>query len=129
MAVSALRELGLDYLPAIGLAKRLEEIFIPGTASPQSIPKQSPGLILLRRIRDEAHRFAITYQKQKRKKTMENSLFSEISGMGPNRIRKLLTQYKDIQTIGSLNPDQLQRELGFPRLIAVAIIEKAKNTT
>ena len=69
MAVSALRELGLDYLPIIGLAKRLEEVFIPGSSDAQSIHKQSPGLILLRRIRDEAHRFAITFQKQQRTKT------------------------------------------------------------
>ncbi|MBT3738873.1 MAG: excinuclease ABC subunit C, partial [Candidatus Marinimicrobia bacterium] len=69
MAVSALRELGLDYLPIVGLAKRLEEVFIPGSSDAQSIHKQSPGLILLRRIRDEAHRFAITFQKQQRTKT------------------------------------------------------------
>ena len=60
MAISALRELGLDYLLVIGLAKRLEEVFVPGNSDPQSIPKNSPGLILLRKIRDEAHRFAIT---------------------------------------------------------------------
>ena len=64
MAVSALRELGLDYIPVIGLAKRLEEVFVPGNPDAQSIHKQSPGLILLRRIRDEAHRFAITFQRQ-----------------------------------------------------------------
>ena len=62
MGISALRELGLDYLLVIGLAKRLEEVFVPGNSDPQSIPKNSPGLILLRKIRDEAHRFAITYQ-------------------------------------------------------------------
>ena len=72
MAVSALRELGLDYIPVIGLAKRLEEIFVPGDPEPQSIHKQSSGLILLRRIRDEAHRFAVTYQRQKRNKESSN---------------------------------------------------------
>jgi len=64
MAVSALRELGLDYLPIVGLAKKLEEVFVPGQADAQSIHKQSPGLILLRRIRDEAHRFAITFKSR-----------------------------------------------------------------
>ena len=68
MALSALRELGLDYIPTAGLAKKLEEVFVPGNPDAQTIHKQSPGLILLRRIRDEAHRFAITFQRQKRKK-------------------------------------------------------------
>ncbi|HIB34456.1 MAG TPA: excinuclease ABC subunit C, partial [Candidatus Marinimicrobia bacterium] len=74
MAVSALRELGLDYLPIVGLAKKLEEVFVPGQADAQSIHKQSPGLILLRRIRDEAHRFAITFQKQKRTASISTSV-------------------------------------------------------
>ncbi|SVA73600.1 uncharacterized protein METZ01_LOCUS126454, partial [marine metagenome] len=75
MAVSALRELGLDYLPIVALAKKLEEVFVPGQADAQSIHKQSPGLILLRRIRDEAHRFAITFQKQKRTASISTSVF------------------------------------------------------
>ncbi|MEA1882132.1 MAG: excinuclease ABC subunit UvrC, partial [Candidatus Marinimicrobia bacterium] len=91
MAVSALRELGLDYLPIVGLAKRLEEVFVPGQADAQSIHKQSPGLILLRRIRDEAHRFAITYQKQKRTDSVTKSIFHELPGMGEKRVQKLLS--------------------------------------
>ena len=67
MAVSALRELGLDYIPTISLAKKLEEVFVPGQSNAQTIHKQSPGLILLRQIRDEAHRFAIEFQRGKRK--------------------------------------------------------------
>ena len=90
MAVSALRELGLDYLPIVGLAKRLEEVFIPGSSDAQSIHKQSPGLILLRRIRDEAHRFAITFQKQQRTKTISKSIFHDIKGVGDKRVKKLL---------------------------------------
>ena len=75
MAISALRELGLNYLTVIGLAKRLEEVFVPGHADAQTIPKQSSGLLLLRKIRDEAHRFAITFQKQKRNKQVRTSIF------------------------------------------------------
>ncbi|MEC7730924.1 MAG: excinuclease ABC subunit UvrC, partial [Candidatus Neomarinimicrobiota bacterium] len=82
MAVSALRELGLDYIPIVGLAKKLEEVFMPGNPDAQTIHKQSPGLILLRRIRDEAHRFAITFQRQKRNKQMVHSMFGEIPGVG-----------------------------------------------
>ncbi len=127
MAVSALRELGLDYLPIIGLAKRLEEVFVPGQSDAQSIHKQSPGLILLRRIRDEAHRFAITYQKQKRTDSVTKSIFHELPGMGEKRVKKLLTEYQDMKTIAKLKPEQIQEDLGFPKLIAEAIVELANK--
>ena len=126
MAVSALRELGLDYLPIVGLAKRLEEVFIPGSSDAQSIHKQSPGLILLRRIRDEAHRFAITFQKQQRTKTISKSIFHDIKGVGDKRVKKLLLIYKDLKTIEKLNPAKLQRDIGVSELIAKTIIKKAK---
>ncbi len=128
MAVSALRELGLDYLPIIGLAKRLEEVFVPGQSEAQSIHKQSPGLILLRRIRDEAHRFAITYQKQKRTDSVTKSIFHKLPGMGEKRVQKLLSEYKSIKKISELKPEQIQNALGFPDLIAQSIIELAKDS-
>ena len=128
LAVSALRELGLDYLPIIGLAKRLEEVFVPGQSEAQSIHKQSPGLILLRRIRDEAHRFAITYQKQKRTDSVTKSIFHELPGMGEKRVQKLLSEYKSIKKISELKPEQIQNALGFPDLIAQSIIELAKDS-
>ena len=126
MAVSALRELGLDYLPIVGLAKRLEEVFIPGSSDAQSIHKQSPGLILLRRIRDEAHRFAITFQKQQRTKTISKSIFHDIKGVGDKRVKKLLLIYKDLKTIAELKPAKLQRDIRVSELIAKTIIKKAK---
>ncbi|HBU77333.1 MAG TPA: excinuclease ABC subunit C, partial [Muricauda sp.] len=73
MAVSALRELGLDYITVVGLAKRLEEVFLPGCSDSQTISKQSAGLIYLRKIRDEAHRFAIEFQRQKRTQSITDS--------------------------------------------------------
>jgi len=128
MAVSALRELGLDYVLIVSIAKRLEEVFVPGQSDAQSIPKQSPGLILLRRIRDEAHRFAITFQKQKRKDSVTKSIFHEIKGMGDKRVKKLLTAYKDIKTIGKLKPDTLQKELGIRKETAISIIDKVRKS-
>ena len=127
MAVSALRELGLDYLPIIGLAKRLEEVFIPGSSDAQSIHKQSPGLILLRRIRDEAHRFAITFQKQQRTKTISKSIFHNIKGMGDKRVKKLLSIYKDIRTISKLKSSKLQKDLGINERLAKSVIHMAKK--
>jgi len=128
MAVSALRELGLDYVPIVGIAKRLEEVFVPGQTDAQSIPKQSPGLILLRRIRDEAHRFAITFQKQKRKDSVTKSIFHEIKGMGEKRVQKLLSEYTDMKTIAGLDPKEIQKDLSFSISIAKEIIDTAKKT-
>ena len=114
MAISALRELGLDYLTVIGLAKQLEEVFVPGYADAQSIPKQSPGLILLRKIRDEAHRFAITFHKQKRNKQMRTSIFDSIDGMGPKRIQSLFTVFQDIDSIAKADTDIIAKKAKIP---------------
>jgi excinuclease ABC subunit C len=114
MAVSALRELGLNYLTVIGLAKRLEEVFVPGNADAQSIPKQSSGLILLRKIRDEAHRFAITFQKQKRNKQVRTSIFDSIDGMGPKRIQSLFTVFQDIESIAHADTDIIAKKAKIP---------------
>ena len=128
MAVSALRELGLDYIPVIGLAKRLEEVFVPGNPDPQSIHKQSPGLILLRRIRDEAHRFAITFQRQKRNKDMVLSVFSKIPGMGKKRLKKLLQEFDGPEAIAKLTPEVINSETGIPLKIGKEIVKVAKIT-
>jgi excinuclease ABC subunit C len=125
MAVSALRELGLDYIPVIGLAKRLEEVFVPGNPEAQSIHKQSPGLILLRRIRDEAHRFAITFQRQKRNKDMVLSVFSQIPGMGKKRLEKLLQIFDGPEAIAKLTPEVINGETGIPLKIGKEIVKVA----
>ena len=124
MAVSALRELGLDYIPIVGLAKRLEEVFVPGISDPQSIHKQSPGLILLRRIRDEAHRFAITFQRSKRKDSLI-SIFNDIEGMGPKRVEKLLKSFDSTELIAKSNQINISKKTGIPEKIAKEIIQKA----
>ncbi len=127
MAVSALRELGLDYIPIIGLAKRLEEIFVPGHSEPQIIHKQSPGLILLKRIRDEAHRFAIAYQQNRRNKTMTESVFSNIKGMGMKRQEKLLIAFDGPEQISKMTPEVINAETGIPIKIVKEIIKLAKT--
>ena len=127
MAVSALRELGLDYLPIISLAKKLEEVFIPGNSDAQSIHKQSPGLILLRQLRDEAHRFAIEFQRQKRNKTISDSVFLSIKGMGKKKVQRLLSHYSDLNVIANLETNKLAKELSISNPIANEIIDKAKK--
>ena len=126
MAVSALRELGLDYIPIVGLAKRLEEVFVPGISEPQSIHKQSPGLILLRRIRDEAHRFAITFQRSKRKLSLE-SAFNEIAGMGPKRVNILLMSFESTESIANADHQLISEKTGIPEKVAKLVIQKAKS--
>ena len=126
MAVSALRELGLDYIPIVGLAKRLEEVFVPGISEPQSIHKQSPGLILLRRIRDEAHRFAITFQRSKRKLSLE-SAFNEIAGMGSKRVNILLMSFESTESIANADHQLISEKTGIPEKVAKLVIQKAKS--
>ena len=127
MALSALRELGLDYIPTAGLAKKLEEVFVPGNPDAQTIHKQSPGLILLRRIRDEAHRFAITFQRQKRKKQLVQSVFGELPGMGKKRLEKLLQAFDGPTAIAKLTPEVINGQTGIPIKIGKEIIKIAKS--
>ena len=127
MALSALRELGLDYIPTAGLAKKLEEVFVPGNPDAQTIHKQSPGLILLRRIRDEAHRFAITFQRQKRKKQLVKSVFGELPGMGKKRLEKLLQAFDGPTAIAKLTPEVINGQTGIPIKIGKEIIKIAKS--
>ena len=127
MALSALRELGLDYIPTAGLAKKLEEVFVPGNPDAQTIHKQSPGLILLRRIRDEAHRFAITFQRQKRKKKLVQSVFGELPGMGKKRLEKLLQAFDGPTAIAKLTPEVINGQTGIPIKIGKEIIKIAKS--
>ena len=129
MAVSALRELGLDYMPTISLAKKLEEVFVPGQSSAQTIHKQSPGLILLRQIRDEAHRFAIDFQRKKRKKSITNSVFLSIKGIGKKKSQLLLSKYKDIEVIADLSTKKLAKELSISVNTAEGIVKIAKEVS
>ena len=132
MAMSALRELGLDYINIIGLAKRLEEVFIPGNPEAQIINKNSPGLVLLKRVRDEAHRFAISFQKQKRKKTMTESPYSSIKGVGKITLNKLLIEYDGTEDIARQTPKSIAEKIGLSEKVSGEIIAMAlslRNTT
>ncbi|MBC8256060.1 MAG: excinuclease ABC subunit C [Candidatus Marinimicrobia bacterium] len=120
-AKSALDALGLGYVPVIGLAKRLEEVFKPGMSEPQNIAKTSAGLHLLRAIRDEVHRFAITFHRKARKKDMTKSIFEEIPGMGKKRIQKLWKEFKSLETIQNASLIELREKTGFSMKLCEAI--------
>ena len=113
-AKSALDELGLSYIPLIGLAKRLEEVFVPGSQEPQSISKASAGLRLLKNIRDEVHRFAITFHRKVRSKDMLRSSLSNINGLGRRRIQSLMSEFESLGDIKSLPAKEVAERTSIP---------------
>ena len=126
-AKSALDALGLGYVPVIGLAKRLEEVFKPGMQEAQNIIKTSPGLYLLRKIRDEVHRYAISFHRKKRDKNMTVSIFNDISGLGKKRLQELWLTFKDINEIKKTTADKISNKTNIPKSIAKQIVKKAKS--
>ena len=114
-AKQVLDELGLVDLPVIGLAKRLEEVFLPGQSEPILIPKTSPALKLLMHARDEAHRFAVTFHRQRRSKRMVQSELDTIAGIGPKRRQTLLKAFGSVDRIKTCSFDELTAVEGLGR--------------
>ncbi|HRW09946.1 MAG TPA: excinuclease ABC subunit UvrC [Caldilineaceae bacterium] len=125
VAVEVLTELGLlDRIPVVSLAKREEEIFRPGESKSTWLKRGSQALFLVQRIRDEAHRFAITYHRNLRGKAQTKSLLDEVKGIGPARRKALLTYYGgDIEKIRAATLDELSAVPGMNRKSAEAIKE------
>ncbi len=105
-AVKVLAELGLD-IPVAGLAKRMEEVYLPGSSEPVRIPRDEPALYLLQRVRDEAHRFAITYHRSLRGKRMVDSVLDEVVGVGPTRKKALLRTFGSLKRLREASIGQL----------------------
>jgi excinuclease ABC subunit C len=105
-ALKVLDELGLD-IPVAGLAKRLEEVFVPGRDAPIVIGRDQPALHLLMRVRDEAHRFAITYHRTLRGKRMVDSALDTVAGLGPARKSALLQNFGSLKRIQEATLDEL----------------------
>jgi len=105
-AVKVLAELGLD-IPVAGLAKRMEEVYLPGSSEPVRIPRDEPALYLLQRVRDEAHRFAITYHRSLRGKRMVDSVLDEVVGVGPTRKKALLRAFGSLKRLREASIGQL----------------------
>jgi excinuclease ABC subunit C len=116
-AVRALDELGIDDVSVCGLAKRLEEVWLPGDDSPVILPRTSEGLYLLQRVRDEAHRFAITYHRAKRSKAMAVSELDAVPGLGPARRATLLRHFGSVRRIAGATEAEIAGLPGIgPRL-------------
>ena len=123
-AVKELLHLGFDQQPVIGLAKRLEEVFVPGNSQPLSISKSSPGLILLKLVRDEAHRFAITYNRKVRSKRTIKSKLDSIAGIGPAKRDQLLKNFGSVARIKKLSQQELSSEKGVTEKLARKILSE-----
>ncbi|MGH7643180.1 MAG: excinuclease ABC subunit UvrC [Candidatus Dormibacteria bacterium] len=119
----ALTALGLAGLPHFGLAKRFEEFYVPGQSDPIHLPEGSPALFLMQRVRDEAHRFAITRHRAKRAKAGVRSRLDEIGGLGPKRKRALLLRFGSVEGIRAASWEELTAVPGVTRGVAAAIKE------
>ncbi|MGZ6214072.1 MAG: excinuclease ABC subunit UvrC [Candidatus Limnocylindria bacterium] len=117
-AVGVLRELGLGDVPVAGLAKRFEELYLPGRPDPILLPARSQGLYLVQRIRDEAHRFAITYHRNVRSRRALASVFDDIQGIGPVRKKALLKRFGSVRRIREASVEELAETPGIPRDLA-----------
>lgn len=120
-AERALLELGITDISVVGLAKRLEEIWLPANPDPIILPRNSEGLYLLQRIRDEAHRFAITFHRSRRSKIMLESLLDEISDLGPTRRAALLDRFGSVAAIRKASVDEISKTPGIGARLALAI--------
>jgi excinuclease ABC subunit C len=121
-AQRALDELGIDDIPVCGLAKRLEEIWLPGEEDPVILPRTSEALFLLQRIRDEAHRFAITHHRGRRSKTMVESLLDDVPGLGEVRRKALLKRFGSLRKIRAATVEDIAEVPGIGLRTAEAIV-------
>ncbi len=127
-AARALAELGIDDISVCGLAKRLEEVWLPGEEYPVILPRSSEGLYLLQRVRDEAHRFAIAYHRQKRGKAATASALDEVPGLGPARRQALLKHFGSVRKLSAASVEEIAAVPGIgPKLAAT--IAAALNST
>jgi excinuclease ABC subunit C len=116
-ACAALAELGIDDIAVCGLAKRLEEVWLPGEEYPLILSRTSEGLYLLQRVRDEAHRFAITYHRQKRGKAATVSALDSVPGLGPARRAALLRHFGSVRAVSQASAQEIAEVSGIgPRL-------------
>lgn len=123
-ALQPLRTLGLDELPIVGLAKRLEELHRPKHLHPLRLDPSSPALQLLQRVRDEAHRFAIGYQGRLKRKAFVHSELDDIPGVGPERRRRLLATFGSVDGLRRATADEIARVPGIPRPLAARIRQR-----
>ncbi|HEX2294499.1 MAG TPA: excinuclease ABC subunit UvrC [Actinomycetota bacterium] len=122
-AVEVMEELGVEGVTTVSLAKRMEEVFVPGRGDPIVIPRGSEALYLLQRIRDEAHRFALTYHQLRRSKKMTQSALDGIPGLGDVRRKKLLKHFGSVKRVREASLEDLRVVPGLPAAVAEAVYD------
>jgi excinuclease ABC subunit C len=128
-AARALGELGIDDVAVCGLAKRLEEVWLPGEEYPVILPRSSEGLYLLQRVRDEAHRFAIAYHRQKRSKAATASALDDVPGLGPARRATLLKHFGSVRKLRAASVAEITAVPGIgPKLAATIAVALGSNS-
>jgi excinuclease ABC subunit C len=123
VATGVLADAGL-HIPAVGLAKRLEEVYFPDRPDPLRIPRGSEALFVLQHLRDEAHRFAVTYHRQKREKRAIGSPLDEVPGIGPTRKRKLLKRFGSLARVSRASVEDIAQTPGFGPELARTVYER-----
>ena len=125
VAIEVVKELGLeDEIPVASLAKKFEEVFIPGQLHPVNVPRGSEALYMLQRIRDEAHRFANSFHRELRDKRMKESVLDGIAGLGESRRTRLVKELGTLKAVKETPLDQLQALPWLPDAVALAIFQK-----
>jgi excinuclease ABC subunit C len=122
---SVLKELGIEGIPIIGLAKKFEEIFIPNEKEPIILPRNSNLLKIFQRVRDEAHRFAVKLHKKQREKRVRRSILDDIKGVGPATRTKLLRHFGSVENIKKATPEAIAQVVG--KKLADTILNELSN--
>jgi excinuclease ABC subunit C len=121
-ALDGLKAVGLRDVPVVSLAKQREEVFVPGRSAPLALPADDPASLLLQRVRDEAHRFAVTYHRQKRSaQTRQSAIFDELPGVGASRRRKILEYFGSPERFLAASRQELESVPGLPPKVARGI--------
>jgi excinuclease ABC subunit C len=127
-ALAAMQAYDLPRVAVIALAKRIEEVFVPGRADPIVLSRRNPGLQLLQRIRDEAHRFALDFHRQRRESRGFESLFDDLEGVGPARRRALLNHFGSVDEMAAASQEQLEGVPGVPAAVGRRIYAQLHKT-
>ena len=127
-ALAAMQAYDLPRVAVIALAKRIEEVFVPGRADPIVLSRHNPGLQLLQRLRDEAHRFALDFHRQRRESRGFESLYDDLEGVGPARRRALLNHFGSVDEMAAASQEELEGVPGVPAAIARRIYAQLHKT-
>ncbi len=122
---SVLKELGIEGIPIIGLAKKFEEIFVRNEKNPIILPRNSNLLKIFQRVRDEAHRFAINLHKKQREKRVRRSVLDDIKGVGPATRNKLLKHFGSVENVKKATPEAIAKVVG--KKLAATILKDLGN--